>query len=70
MARFAERVIYGSFPGWTLVRSPLRKIRYALRGCPTKFYRQRDVVALFEAVGFGELEIKPVPSGRLAWAVR
>jgi SAM-dependent methyltransferase len=70
MARFANRVIYGSFPGWTLVRSPLRKIRYALRGCPTHFYRRHELVALFEKVGFGQTEIMPVPSGHLAWATR
>jgi len=70
MARFANRVIYGSFPGWTLVRTPLRKIRYALRGCPTHFYRRRDLVELFRSVGFGRTEILPVPSGHLVWAVR
>lgn len=70
MARFAQRVIYGSFPGWTLVRTPLRKVRYALRGCPTHFYRRREIEALFERVGFGPVTILPVPSGHLAWAVR
>lgn len=70
MAKFAERVVYASFPGWTLVRSPLRKIRYALRGCPTHFYRRRELIELFRRVGFGPSEILPVPSGHLAWAVR
>ncbi len=70
MASFAGRVIYGSFPGWTLVRSPLRKLRYALRGCPTHFYRRRELIDLFRGVGFGEVEILPIPSGHLAWAVR
>ncbi len=70
MARFANRVIYGSFPGWTLVRTPLRKIRYALRGCPTRFYRRADLIELFRGVGFGRTEILPVPSGHLVWAVR
>ena len=70
MARFANSVIYGSFPGWTLVRTPLRKIRYALRGCPTHFYRRRELAELFEKVGFGRTEILHVSSGHLAWAVR
>ncbi len=70
MAMFADRVIYGTFPGWTLVRTPLRKIRYALRGCPTHFYRRAELVALFHKVGFGRAQIVPVPSGHLAWAVR
>lgn len=68
MAGFANRAIYGSFPGWTLVRTPLRKIRYALRGCPTHFYRRQEIVRLFEQVGFGNIGIRPVASGHLAWA--
>jgi ubiquinone/menaquinone biosynthesis C-methylase UbiE len=70
MGKFATRVVYGSFPGWTLVRTPLRKIRYALRGCPTHFYRRRELIELFESVAFGDVRILPVPSGHLAWAVR
>jgi len=70
MAKFADRIIYASFPGWTLVRSPLRKIRYALRGCPTHFYRRRAIEGLFAAVGFGELGMKSTGSGYLAWAVK
>ncbi len=70
MTQFADRVIYASFPGWTLVRSPLRKLRYALRSCPTRFYRRSEVRTLFEAVGFGPVHLKPVPSGCLAWAVK
>ncbi len=70
MATYAERIIYGSFPSKTLVRTPLRKLRYALRGCPTHFYSRRDLEALFDAVGFGRREIKPISSGYLAWAVK
>lgn len=70
MSLFTDGVIYGSFPGWTMLRSPIRKIRYAMRGCPTKFYRERDVRAVFDAVGFGKFEFRKVPSGRLAWAAR
>jgi hypothetical protein len=70
MARFATRVVYASFPGWTLIRTPLRKIRYALRGCPTHFYRRREIEELFAKVGFGKCEIKPISSGHLAWASR
>jgi 2-polyprenyl-3-methyl-5-hydroxy-6-metoxy-1,4-benzoquinol methylase len=70
MSLYADRIIYGSFPGLTLIRTPLRKLRYALRGCPTHFYRRRDIAMLFDAVAFGRCEIKAVPSGHLAWAVR
>lgn len=70
MSRFASRVIYGSFPGWTLVRTPLRKIRYTLRGCPTHFYRYKELEQIFRNVGFGQAEIKPISSGYLAWAAK
>ncbi len=70
MAAFADRVVYGSFPGWTILRSPLRKLRYALRGCPLHFYRRRELTDLFGSIGFGHVEILKVPSGHLAWAVR
>jgi len=70
MAGFAGRVVYGSFPGWTLLRSPLRKLRYSLRGCPIHFYRRAEIEGIFERVGFGPCQIKPVSSGHLAWAVK
>ena len=70
MSKFATKVIYGSFPGRTLVRTPLRKIRYALRGCPTHFYRVKEIEQVFDTVGFGRTEIKPVPSGYLVWAAK
>lgn len=70
MARFANRVIYGSFPGWTLVRSPLRKIRYKLQGCPTHFYREAEIRKIFGEVGFGRLDMRKNDSGRLVWAAK
>ena len=70
MARMAKHVIYGSFPGWTLVRSPLRKLRYALRGCPTHFYRRKELDRIFTRVGFGPLEVKQNSAGHLAWSYR
>ena len=70
MTKFANRVVYGSFPGWTLVRSPLRKVRYALRGCPTHFYRRKELQRIFQNVGFGSLEFKHNSAGHLAWSSR
>jgi len=70
MSLFAKRVIYGSFPGWTLLRSPLRKLRYAVRGCPTHFYRRSEVEALFETIGFGRFACRTLGSGLLAWCVK
>ena len=70
MAKYANRVIYGSFPGPVFPRAPIRKVRYALRGCPLHFYSRRDLEKLFGAVGFGRCVLKPVSGGHLAWAVK
>lgn len=70
MAKHAKHVIYGSFPGWSLLRSPLRKIRYALRGCPTHFYRKSELQRIFANVGFGKVECIRVGGGFLMSAYR
>lgn len=38
MSELANSKVIASFPGVSPVRAPLRKFRYALRGCPVYFY--------------------------------
>ncbi len=38
MAELANEKVVASFPGVSPVRAPLRKMRYAMRGCPVYFY--------------------------------
>jgi len=70
MSRFANKIIYGSFPKWTLVRSPFRKVRYTLKGCPTHFYWWRELTRIFDAVGFGTAGVRRTGGGYLAWSVK
>lgn len=52
MRRSARKLVFFSVPSPTLVRSPLRKVRYALRRCPVHFYRRRRVESLLREAGF------------------
>ena len=69
MSRFATKVVYASFPKWTLFRSPIRRVRYKLRGCPTFFYSQNEIKILFQAADLGDLAIQETDAGYLAWSI-
>lgn len=62
MAALATKKLIASFPGRSLVRAPLRKIRYALRGCPVYFYSERDVRRVFTEAGMPQVRILPCGS--------
>jgi SAM-dependent methyltransferase len=63
MAALSRRLVIGSFPGISLVRAPLRKARYALRGCPVYFYSHRRLREIFHAAGLPQHRIVPCSSG-------
>lgn len=56
--------IVASFPGHSLLRQPLRQLRYLLT---TKgkvyFYRYQDIAALAQQVAFRQVEIRPMITG-------
>ena len=62
--RFARRMhqltaeggtVVGSFPKWTWVKGPIRKIRYELiNNCPIFNYTERELRLMFGASGFRE----------------
>lgn len=63
MRRMRERArgkVIASFPGRSLIRMPLRKLRYWWSDCPVLFYRHEEVQALGE--GFKSVEIVPITS--------
>jgi hypothetical protein len=63
--------VIGSFPAWTPVKGPLRKIRYEwVRRCPIFDYSESGVRRLFEDAGFARTEISTRRSGFLARAWR
>ncbi len=59
MSQAARLVVVASFPGVSLVRTPLRKIRYALRHCPVYFYRRRELDAIARAAGLTDYCVHP-----------
>jgi SAM-dependent methyltransferase len=64
--------VVGSFPAWSLVKGPIRKVRYEWIGdCPIFNYTARELELMFGASGFDRVEIvSPGRSGFLARAFR
>lgn len=64
-------VTVGSFPAWSLLKGPVRKVRYEVIGdCPIFNYDRRRLESLFGGTGFQRLEVlAPGRSGFLlrAW---
>ncbi len=59
MSQTARRLVVASFPGLSLVRMPLRKIRYAWRNCPVYFYRRPQLEAIARQAGFTDFHLHP-----------
>jgi SAM-dependent methyltransferase len=61
----------GSFPAWSLIKGPIRKVRYEWIGdCPIFNYTRPELEQMFGASGFGRVEVQsPGRSGFLlrAW---
>ena len=64
--------VVGSFPTWSLLKGPVRKIRYEWIGnCPIFNYSRRELELMFGASGFDRVEIaSPGHSGYLVRAYR
>ena len=62
MASLATKKVIASFPGTSLVRAPLRKVRYAMRGCPVYFYTEADLKRIFTQAGMPHAKIMPYAS--------
>ena len=54
--------VIGSFPAWSLVRAPLRKIRYSLRDCPLYLYTRGQLGQICRSAGLQEFTILPYAS--------
>jgi SAM-dependent methyltransferase len=76
--RFSQRMfelcapggcVVGSFPTWSLVKGPVRKVRYEWIGhCPIFNYSRRELELMFGASGFGQVEV--VAPGRSGYLLR
>jgi SAM-dependent methyltransferase len=64
--------VVGSFPTWSLIKGPIRKLRYEVIGdCPIFNYSRRELELMFGASGFERVEIQaPGRSGYLLRAYR
>jgi len=64
--------VVASFPSWSLIKGPIRKVRYEWIGdCPIFNYSRRGLEMLFGASGFEPVEIQsPGRSGYLVRAYR
>jgi SAM-dependent methyltransferase len=61
--------LVASFPAWSLVKGPVRKVRYEWIGdCPIFNYRRRQLDEMFERAGFERLEV--LAPGRSGYLVR
>jgi SAM-dependent methyltransferase len=76
-ARMLERCapggcVVGSFPAWSLLKGPARKVRYEWIGnCPIFNYDRPGLERLFREAGFSRVEVRtPGRSGFLARAYR
>jgi SAM-dependent methyltransferase len=61
--------LVGSFPAWSLIKGPARKVRYELIGdCPIFNYSDDQLRAMLSSAGFGEVEL--LAPGRSGYLVR
>ncbi len=63
MRSLATKCVLFSVPSPTLVRMPLRKIRYTLRGCPVYFYRRSQLRQMLVNAGFQRFDIHRITLG-------
>ena len=65
MRELANKRVIASFPRVSLVRAPLRKLRYALRNCPVYFYRQQELLDTAKKAGLKARIVNFASSGML-----
>jgi SAM-dependent methyltransferase len=68
MAKLANHIVIASFPGWSILRAPLRKTRYWLRDCPVHFSTRRRMQQICRWDGLGNYDLIPL-SGRAGWVL-
>jgi ubiquinone/menaquinone biosynthesis C-methylase UbiE len=62
MGELANEKVVASFPGVSPVRAPLRKFRYALRGCPVYFYTGTKLRQICHDAGLENFRIDKLAS--------
>jgi SAM-dependent methyltransferase len=62
MTELANDKVVASFPGVSPIRAPLRKLRYALRGCPVYFYTGTRLRQICHEAGLANFRIDKLAS--------
>ena len=62
MMELATAKVLGSFPGYSPLRSPLRKLRYSMRNCPVFFYSKARIAEVCRQAGLSDYKIVPCTS--------
>jgi SAM-dependent methyltransferase len=68
MRRVTCGTLAASFPSPTLIRAPLRKLRYRLRGCPVFFYSRKRLERLYAGDGLTRARFVRLSAGWLVLA--
>ena len=62
MTELSNDRVVASFPGRSPIRAPLRKLRYALRGCPVYFYTGTRLRQICHEAGLAKFRIDKLSS--------
>ena len=62
MTELTNHKVVASFPGRSPLRAPLRKLRYALRGCPVYFYTGTRLRQICHEAGLAKFRIDKLAS--------
>lgn len=60
MVELATSRVIVTFPGRSVLRMRLRRLRYAVRGVPVHFYRKDEVEALAQVAGLRAIKVVPI----------
>jgi ubiquinone/menaquinone biosynthesis C-methylase UbiE len=64
MYALCSGTVLGSFPAWTWIKGPIRKIRYEwINDCPIFNYTERELELLFSATGFERIAVNEFTRG-------
>lgn len=57
---FCDHSVIASFPSISFYRTPLRKVRYAIKKCPVYFYRVDQIEQLAKEAGYSKCEVTKI----------
>lgn len=69
MRSLATHSVIASFPSISMVRTPIRKVRYAIKRCPVYFYERDRIGELSAGAGFASYAIDKVPGAGMDYVV-